>query len=92
MTIKLHDTDKMVEIPINQMTHYENRIELVIMLNTHTLAKTEAESEELAEEVVNELVKILKDRIMYDDSAPYGVEITNWATIVHETVISKEDE
>lgn len=91
MKIKLHEDDRMVEIPINQMTHYENRVELGITLKTHTLAKTEEESEDLAREVVDQLVGILKDRLMYDDYAPYGVEILNWGVCVHDTEIAKEE-
>lgn len=90
--LKLHDTDEMVEIPIGQMKHYENRVELDIVLKTHTMAKNEDESGLLAEEVIHQLVGILKDRLVYDDYAPYGVEILNWATFVHDTEIAKEEE
>ena len=92
MKLKLHDTDKMVEIDISNQNHYVNRVELGLMLKTHTMAKNEDDSERLAEEVVHQLVGIIKDRLVYDDNAPYGVEITNWDLAVRETYIAEEEE
>ena len=79
MKITIRPDDKMVEIPIGELKHYECRVEFGIMLKAHVLERNENEAGKLAEEVANELIKILKDRLVYDDYAPYGVEITNWA-------------
>ena len=82
--IKISPDSKMVEIPIENLKHYENRVELDLVLKTHTLSRNEDESEMLAEEVVHQLVGIMKEHLANADH-PYGVEIMNWGTIVHDT-------
>ena len=89
--IKISPDSKMVEIDISEQKHYKNRVELDLMLNTHTLAKSEYDSELLAEEVVHRLVGIMQEHMANED-APYGVEITNWSVAVHDTKIAEGEE
>lgn len=89
--LKLHDTDEMVEIDISKKHHYENRVELGLTLKTHTMASDEDDSALLAEEVVHQLVEILKEKFAGADH-PYGVEILNWGVCVHDTEIAEEEE
>ena len=89
--IKITPDDKMVEIDLRQKHHYENRVELDLMLKTHTMASDEDDSALLAEEVVHQLVEILKEKFAGADH-PYGVEILNWGVCVHDTDIAEEEE
>lgn len=89
--LKLHDTDQMVEIDLRSKNHYVNRVELDIILKTHTMASDEDDSALLAEEVVHQLVEILKEKFAGADH-PYGVEILNWGACVHDTEIAEEEE
>lgn len=79
--LKLHDTDEMVEIDISKKHHYENRVEVGLIITTQTLATDEDDSERLAEEVITQMVEALKDRLAFD----YGMEINNYGIVVHET-------
>jgi len=91
MKIKLHEDDRMVEIPIGQMHHYVNRVEVGIILKTHTMAKNEDDSALLAEEVVMQLIEMLKEHYA-NGNHEYGVEITNYTVGVHDTEIAEEEE
>ena len=89
--LKLHDTDQMVTIDFRKTKHYVNSVELGLMLKTHTMASDEDDSALLAEEVVHQLVGIMKDSLASKDH-PYGVEITNWSVVVHDTDLAEEEE
>ena len=89
--LKLSADDKMVDIDLRQKHHYENRVEVGLMLKTHTMASDEDDSALLAEEVVHHLAGMLQEHLANADH-PYGVEITNWSVVVHDTEIAEEEE
>lgn len=89
--IKLSSDDKMVEIDLRHKHHYENRVELELMLKTHTMASDEDDAALLAEEVVHSLVGIMQKHLANADH-PYGVEILNWGVCVHDTELAEGEE
>lgn len=86
--IKITPEDRMVEIPIGSK-HYENRVEVDLIVTTQTLASNEDDSAMLAEEVLMHLIETMKAKLQKEN---YGVAITNYGIMVQDTEIAEEED
>ena len=92
MKIKLHENDRMVEIPLNNRKTYKCRVELDIMLDIDVFAENEDCAGAIAEEVAHELPRILEKKLnepVFDNS----IYVSTWGeTCTDVTEMVEEDD